>query len=115
MTREGSCEWVHTIDSLDCVDSTVNTCSCGGGGGGRLLEAEESSFHDQALIKATAQINEIIAAIPEDCDGRSLSIIWTKFGPMLAWMVHGDGLIQEGSVTSNNDNATIINALGLKL
>ena len=40
-----------------------------------FLDAEQSDFHDENLIKATQKIREALAEIPADPLGRKLSII----------------------------------------
>ncbi len=85
-----------------------DSCSIAG-----LLEAEESSFHDSNLIQATNAINEILAGIPADADGRNLSFLKTNMGVLLAWVAHGETAI-EGAVTSKSNDETLASALGLK-
>jgi hypothetical protein len=91
-----------------CVPGT-STCSPVS-----FLEAEESGFHDCNLIEATAAINEILAKIPPDADGRTLSFLRTEMGTLLAWVEHG-GQPVDGAVTANDDNEAIAKALNLKL
>ena len=78
-----------------------------------ILEAEESAFHDIHLASATQSINEILANIPEDPDGRKISFINTNMGTLLAWVDHSD-IILEDAVTEDDDDATIAAALKLK-
>jgi hypothetical protein len=90
---------------------------CDSGGSGcslaPLLEAEPSDFHDQALIDATQQINQILAAIPPDSQGRTISFLYTRLGTLLAWVQHGSGEVDPDAVTAEDDNETVIEALGL--
>jgi hypothetical protein len=79
-----------------------------------FLEAGESGFHDCNLIEATAAIKEILAKIPPDPDGRSLSFLHTEMGTLLAWVQHG-GQPVDGAVTANDANEAIAEALNLKL
>ena len=78
-----------------------------------LLEAEESAFHDSYMADATRAINEILAKIPKDPDGRKISFINTNMGTLLAWVDHS-GIILEDAVTEEDDDATIAAALKLK-
>lgn len=87
---------------------TGNSCS-----NGRLLSAEPSIFHDGLLIEATNRINEILDALPEDPEGRTVSFINTRMGTLLAWVSHGATVAPPGAVTNADDNATIARALKL--
>lgn len=103
-----SCDFQKPKGPLSCVD--------GGGNCGRvkILEAEESDFHDCNLINATRAIKAIIELIPPDPNGRNLSFLHTKMGTLLAWVEHG-GTPIEGAITGNDDNAKVAAALNLKL
>ena len=79
-----------------------------------FLEAEESGFHDCHLVEATGAIKDILAKIPADPDGRTLSFLNTRMGTLLAWVEHGHDA-WEGAVTAEDDDATIAAALKLKL
>jgi hypothetical protein len=105
----GSCKWVHSPGPLACVSGDPSTCN-----EVNILEAEESDFHDCNLIDATAAIKEILAKIPADPNGRSLSFLHTNMGQLLAWVEHG-GTPSEGAVTADDDDATVTAALKLKL
>ena len=78
-----------------------------------FLEAEESGFHDSYLADATSRIKAILAEIPEDRNGRKISFIHTRMGTLLAWVDHS-GVVLDGAVTENDDDATIARALRLK-
>ncbi len=78
-----------------------------------LVEAEPSAFYDNHMIEATRAINNILARIPADPDGRKISFIDTNMGTLLAWVDHS-GLVLENAVTQDDDDATIAAALGLK-
>jgi hypothetical protein len=78
-----------------------------------LLEAEESGFHDASLIAATSAIKDVLANIPPDANGRTLSFLNTRMGTLLAWVEHGHDA-WEGAVTGADDDATIAAALKLK-
>ena len=78
-----------------------------------LLEAEASGFHDASLIAATTAIKGILANIPADANGRTLSFLNTRMGTLLAWVEHGHEA-WEGAVTGEDDDATIAAALKLK-
>jgi hypothetical protein len=105
-----SCEWVGS--KAGGIDPT---CSPGSGGCevAHLLEAEESNFHDQQLVKATRKIRRILAKIPADPAGRKLSFCSTNMGILLAWVRHG-GKVTSRRVTAKDDDATVAKALGLK-
>lgn len=77
-----------------------------------LLRANESNFHDATLVKATAQINEILESIPKDENGRRLALLHTPIGTMLAWVRH-DLPIPKDAVTAENSDEELIAALGL--
>ncbi|MDI1240494.1 MAG: hypothetical protein PSX80_01070 [bacterium] len=77
-----------------------------------MLQAKESRFHDATLAKATSQINEIIASIPDDPDGRQLSFLHTPFGTMLAWVRH-DVEVPEEAVRADSSPDQVISSLGL--
>ena len=78
-----------------------------------LLDAEESGFLDGSLIAATSAIKDILANIPADVNGRTLSFLNTRMGTLLAWVEHGHDA-WEGAVTAKDDDATIAAALKLK-
>jgi hypothetical protein len=80
-----------------------------------FLDAEQSDFHDENLIKATQKIREALAEIPADPLGRKLSIIRTKMGILLAWVQHGADFATLDAVTSRSDDAVVIEALRLRL
>ncbi len=99
-----SCKFVGFTRLVD--DKETNFASCLPGAGGcyspaKLLEAEESEMHTAELIKATNEINKILANIPEHptC---GLSILHLKQGTLLAWVEHGQAEI-EGGITSESD------------
>ena len=77
-----------------------------------MLSATPSNFHDDALVKATGQINEILASIPEDKNGRRLAFLHTPFGTMLAWIRH-DLEIPKDAITAESPKEALISALGL--
>ena len=79
-----------------------------------LLEAEESGFHNASLIAATSAIKDVLANIPPDENGRTLSFLNTRMGTLLAWVEHGHEA-WEGAVTAKDDDATIAAALKLKI
>ncbi len=81
----------------------------------QLLVAKPSKFHDQALIDATAKINEILEALSPDPEGRKVSLIVNKLGAMLAWVHHNGNHDGKYSVTSKSDDETLIKALKLKI
>lgn len=101
------CDYQIMGTMLSCVTGTP-TCNLA-----EFIEAEESEFHDANLIKATWAIKAILAAIPEDQNGRNLSLLNTKKGLLLAWVEHG-GTPIKGAVTSDSDIDSIASALKLK-
>ena len=84
-----------------------------------LLEADKSAFHTDQVAEATRSINKILSEIQLDSEGRSLALIQTTIGIMLAWVDHEDEAStladkEEVAVTSRDDNATLAKALNLK-
>jgi len=102
----GLCGWGRSDRRMDC-DPGGGSCFHA-----IFLEAEESDFHDKALKDATSQIRSILAAIPPDAEGRSLSFVHTKMGTILAWVSHGRGFGPD-PVTYEDDDAAVAAALGL--
>jgi hypothetical protein len=106
------CEWqAQTVKGrmvMDCVDGS------GGCGKAELLDADESDFHDKALIEATRKIKRILAGIPKDSRGRKLSFCQTNMGTLLAWVQHG-GKASGRSVTARDSDAKVAKALKLKV
>ena len=92
------------------------SCSEGGNSCSQaiLLTAEPSIFHDDYLIQATLEINEILQRLPKDPEGRKASFLHTRMGTLLAWVRHGATDVPPGAVTAKNDDATIAKALGIK-
>jgi hypothetical protein len=102
--------WIMTPEGvLECISGGASCAVT------PLLEAEPSDFHDQALIDATQQINQILAAIPPDPQGRTVSFLYTKFGTILAWVRHGSDAAGPDSITGEDDDETVIEALGLRV
>ena len=66
---------------------------------GFLSLPDPAPFHDEALIKATAEINEIVARLISKHDAKQglLHLVTTKNGPMLAWaksmVMHTDDIV----------------------
>jgi hypothetical protein len=80
-----------------------------------LLEAEESDFHDRALIEATDRINEIFNRLDErPPEGRHLALLNTGLGLLLVW-AEGISRPKEISdfVTYRSPEPQIREALGL--
>lgn len=98
------------------IDVTKDRINCDVGDGSCLnatfLAAEESAFHDKALIEATQSINAILAKIPRK-DGIELSLLNTDDGLMLAW-VHHNGETSDKDITSKNSREEIRTALRIK-
>ncbi len=78
----------------------------------KLLTASPSKFHDQTLMEATAKINEALASIPPDNEGRTVSLLASKVGIMLAW-VHYENPPEGGCVSAQTDRETMAKALKL--
>lgn len=105
--RAGNCGYQAKDDKVGCSTAPGNCRPVS------LLEAEASGFHDASLIAATTAIKGILANIPADANGRTLSFIHTNMGTLLAWVEHGHDA-WEGAVTGEDDDATIAAALKLK-
>lgn len=88
--RGSQCKWVGSpkIHPLICVDGN-GSCNVA-----ELLEAEESAFHTAELVKATKEINEILATVSENGNCK-LSFIDTGQGIMLALVEHGGTPIED--------------------
>lgn len=110
---DGGCEYEVEPHGMSCQPSQIQNCTPA-----RLLDAIPSSFHPSELIEATKQINQILASIKPDSQGRGLSLLTINIpherGLLLAWVNHGAYSDQPG-VTAKDDNATVIKALGLKV
>ena len=78
-----------------------------------LLVASPSKFHDQTLIDATTKINQTMAEIPADKDGRRASLLVNNLGIMLAWVHHDNRPAGNYCVSPNDDNETLTKALKL--
>ncbi len=105
------CRWTFENKSLGCSASLTPDYKTP-----PFLTAEESGFHDETLIEATRKMQEVIDNIPEDPDGRTLSLIFTDMGVLLAWVSHkGENLKASSNnvITSDDDNETVAKALGL--
>jgi len=107
------CGGVRCSYNIDVAKDMIN-CDDGDGSclSAKFLAAEESPFHDKALIEATASINEIISKIPKK-DDVELSLLNTNDGLMFAW-VHHDGKTSPTDITSNNTDEEIRAALRIK-
>jgi len=99
------CGYGEFAGDLGCTDG--GSCFHAG-----LLQAKESRFHDATLAKATSQINDILASIPEDSDGRQLSFLHTPYGTMLAWVRH-DVEVPTNAVCADGSPEDVISSLGL--
>ncbi len=80
-----------------------------------LLTAKRSAIHDRELAEATKKINEILKALPKDPQGRKASLLVTNFGVMLGWLKHDAEPTAGAGVTATDDDAKVIEALGLKV
>ena len=100
----------HVIHGEDATCETgTSTCNPA-----KLLQAEPSGFHDAALIDATNKINQILETIPADARGRTISLLHTEWGSLLAWVDH-NAIAPADGVRPDADEATIAKALRLKL
>ncbi|MEO5860450.1 MAG: hypothetical protein ABIR33_16070 [Pyrinomonadaceae bacterium] len=99
------CGYAEFAGDLGCTDG--GSCFQA-----QMLRAKESKFHDATLAKASSQINEILASIPEDANGRQLSFLHTRFGTMLAWVRH-DIEVPEDAVRADGSPDQVIPSLGL--
>jgi len=98
------CGYAAFSGELGCVDG-------GNYFNAEMLRAKESNFHDAALAKATGQINEILGSI-EIPEGKTLALLHTPYGSMLAWVRH-DLEIPEDAVTVDSPKEDHAAALGL--
>lgn len=99
----------------DCGFGVLGEVGCTNGGScyrAEMLEANESKFHDAALIKATRKINEALAEIPPDKDGRQLSFLQMRMGTMLAWVRH-DMEVPPHAIKADSPDDDLIKALGI--
>jgi hypothetical protein len=70
---------------------------------GFLSLPDPKPFHDEALIKASAEINEIVAKLiaKQDAKQGSLHVVTAKKGPMLVWaksmVTHTDDLTESAA------------------
>ncbi len=78
----------------------------------QLEKAQETNFHDAALVRATGEINGILDSLSKEAGERRLSFLQTPLGLMLAWVRH-DLKIPEDAVTGASPKEDIIAALGL--
>ena len=111
---------VQVCGGGDCTFSVAKrrgllVCQSGGGDclSPTLLEAARSNFYDETVAATTARINEIIAGVPADRQGRKLSFLRTPYGLLLAWVQHG-GPTGPDAVPASADPETLAKALGLK-
>lgn len=77
-----------------------------------MLKASESNFHDSDLVKATEEINKILAPLEKKAGDRKLAFLHTPFGTMLAWIRH-DLEIPKHAVNAESPKEDHIKALGL--
>jgi hypothetical protein len=104
------CDWAMTGEYPVCFSGT-GSCKAA-----KLLEAEPSDFHDQTLITVTQQINALLQTVPPDPAGRKLSFLHSRLGTFLGWVEHGeDAAVLNPAVTAEADDATLIQALRLKV
>jgi hypothetical protein len=94
-----------------CCSGRPNTCN-----NLKLLQAEDSYFHDEALIEATDRINAILAEVRDSAPpGEHLAMIDTTKGLLLAWaeaIEPPDDL--SPYVTADSPEEDIEDALGLE-
>ena len=103
-----ACQWVIADDDASCENGS------GGCTAAKLLDAERSGFHDQNLIRASRKIQEVLESIPADRRGRTLALLSTNFGAVLAWVDHKKTVPANKGVRPTDDDAKIAKALRLK-
>jgi hypothetical protein len=107
-TKEPTYQWLcadRQCKKMDCFQSSSDTQTIS-----HLWETNGvSGFHDAQLLNATAEINAILSAVVQANKNpqRKLSFIKVRSRLMLAWAEYG-------TVGPNNDEKTVIMALGLK-
>lgn len=83
-------------------DGNIVFFGCANGEGdcfaAKIAGAEVSNFHDDDLKKAAKAMEDILAGIPPDPDGRTLSFISTTNGFLLAWVEHGLAIPKDAKV-----------------
>lgn len=99
-----------------CTWSASSTeLGCGSSGSGcfnaKLATSSRKDVQDDELLKATAAINEILAAVKPFKD-RKLSFIVAADQVMLAWVNH-DRHPQQGDITPNSADKDVETILGL--
>lgn len=101
----GACGWGYKNRDVGCDGGNGSCVSA------YFIGANESDFHPRELEEATMRIKQILdplaAAAPA---GRTLSLLQTPFGTVLAYVKHG-----EYAVTSESADEEIVDALGLIL
>ena len=106
------CDWTLTGENFPVCINGGGSCQHA-----KLLTAEVSDFHDQALADVTRQINALLQAIPPDPAGRKLSFMHSPLGTLLGWVQHGGaGLTSEAAenaVRATSDEATLVQSLQL--
>lgn len=112
----GSCGSFAGGGFQDCYWTFARTMGCAIGQPAtcksipKFLEAEPSDFHDEALVKATRKINEILAEVSSERGAPSLLL--TRQGVLLAWVNHGAEHSPD-DVTADSDDETVAKALRL--
>jgi len=85
----------ESTDKISCFPSNVNRCivvrkprPAVSEGFVSPTSTTTTSFHDKDLVKATRKINAILDELVDSTDReeRSLHILMTNEGPMLAWV-----------------------------
>jgi hypothetical protein len=100
-----TCGYAAFDGELGCVDG-------GNYFNAKMLSAKESKFHDAALANATSKINEVLSSIEDPKDGRTLALLHTPYGSMLAWVRH-DVKVPKNAVTCDSPKEDHLAALGL--
>ena len=107
-----NCDWALTGENFPVCINGGGSCQ-----NAKLLVAEVSDFHDQALAEVTQQINALLQAIPPDPAGRKLSFMHSPLGTLLGWVQHdGAGLTveaAESAVRATSDEAALVQSLRL--
>lgn len=100
-----TCGYAAFDGELGCVDGGNYFVA-------KMLNANKSKFHDAALAEATSKINEVLSSIEDPKDGRTLAMLHTPYGSMLAWVRH-DLEVPKYAVTGENPKEDHRAALGL--
>ncbi|WP_129545511.1 hypothetical protein [Arthrobacter dokdonensis] len=107
--------WISTHHVVHCYPNSAADCIVSS-----LWETSAGvaeSFHDAELVRATSEINTILAkAGAAREEGRNLSFVVVANRPFLVWTTpSAEGPDEPGALGPNDDLDTIKKALGLKM